>query len=786
MILIRHPFFLLLLFYGTAMNALADQKISTEDRSLEFKNKIKPFLTSYCYDCHAEGSAKGQVSLDDPNKGAHHLNNRELWLQIWEYLRSDLMPPAKNDQPETAEKNEIIHWIESNIFLIDHDNPDPGRVTMRRLNRVEYAHTIQDLFGVEFNVTDNFPPDDTGYGFDTIGDVLTISPLLMEKYISAAEQIMRKAIPEEVGRPQPLSIEPHEFRQEGNNAKTARFMRAGIKHTVGMDWKASNKGVHRLKVNYEITARASAQDYKSTLQVLINGKKHESQEISLSKSKNGTISIDLNLSANTHRIEFAMIPNNGDTNNNVSLAVKVLKVEMVGPPGSINWESYPQSYRLIFSAGPPPKDSTKRELYTKRLLNRIASRAYRRPVNQDTLEKLIALAKAKESADGSYEAGIRFALTAIISSPSFLLRGEESFRDNNKEQTIDEYSLASRLSYFLWSSTPDAPLLRLAAQGKLRDDLKNTFDRMLKDPKSERFIENFVGQWLQTRDVENKFFDTPQILGIDDGNKARQIFNLYTRQDMKKETELFFSHILNENRPAIELITADYSFINDRLAKFYGINEFKSNEFQKVSFKGNSRPGGILTQGSFLIVTSNPTRTSPVKRGLFVIDNLLGVPNSAAPPSVPELEESRKKIGEGATMRQLMELHRSKPLCKSCHARMDPIGLALEDYNAIGQRLENQGNEIVDTSGVLVTGEKFNDVSELKKIIAGPRKKDFHRCLTEKLFTYSLGRGVEYYDTPSINKIINEAENQGGGLKDFVYALIESVPFQKRRVESEN
>jgi len=769
------------------LTPLAGQGVDPASRTLQFNSKIKPFLSKYCYDCHGEGSSKGQVSLDDPQKGAHQMDNRELWLQIWEYLRSDLMPPAKKEQPEIAERQEILHWIERNVFLLDHENPDPGRITMRRLNRVEYGHTIQDLLEVEFDVTDNFPPDDTGYGFDTIGDVLTISPLLMEKYFLAAEQIMKRAIPEEVGRPQPLSIAPHEFRQEGNNSRTARFMRAGINHTVRTDWKANAKGTHRLKINYEITGRANAQNYRSTLQVLIDGEKRVSREISLAKSKTGTINLDLNWSADTHRIEFAMFPNNGDVNNNVALAVKVLKVEITGPSGSINWESYPESYRLIFSAGPPPKDPTERDHYTRKLLNRMASRAFRRPVEKDTLESLIRLAKAKESApDGTYEAGIRLALTAVLSSPHFLLRGEEPIKEENTEQMLDEYSLATRLSYFLWSSTPDAPLLKLASQGKLRANLRTTVDRMLGESKSERFIENFVGQWLQTRDVEEKFFDTPRILGIDDGNKARQIFNLFTRQDMKRETELFFNHVLKENRPAIELITANYSFINDRLAKFYGINGFEGKEFRKVSFEGNSRPGGILTQGSFLIVTSNPTRTSPVKRGLFVIDNLLGVPNSSAPPNVPELEESRKKIGEGATMRELMKLHRSKPLCRSCHARMDPIGLALENYNAIGQRLEKKGEELLDTSGVLVTGEKFAGVSELKRVIAGPRKKDFHRRLTEKLFTYALGRGAEYYDSPVINKIIKEAENKGGGLKEFIYALIESVPFQRRRAEQAN
>ncbi|MED6298782.1 MAG: DUF1587 domain-containing protein, partial [Verrucomicrobiota bacterium] len=370
----RTRFFLFLLLAGTDLPELLGQGLAPNNRASQFDSKIEPFLSKYCYDCHGEGSSKGQISLDDPQNGAQHMDNHELWLQIWKNLRSDLMPPAKKEQPKITELQEVIHWIERNVFLLDHENPDPGRITMRRLNRVEYGHTIQDLLGIEFNVTDNFPPDDTGYGFDTIGDVLTISPLLMEKYFSAAEQIMKKAIPKDVGKPQPLSIVPNEFRQEGNNSRTARFMRAGINHTVRTNWKANAKGTHRLKVDYEITGRTSAQNYTSTWQVLIDGKKHGSREISLAKNKAGTISLDLDLSAGMHQIEFGMVPNNGDLNNNIPLAVKVLKVEITGPKGSIDWNAHPESYRLIFSAGPPPKDPAERDHYTKKLLNRIASR----------------------------------------------------------------------------------------------------------------------------------------------------------------------------------------------------------------------------------------------------------------------------------------------------------------------------------------------------------------------------------------------------------------------------
>lgn len=749
-----------------------------EARAAEFDSKIKPLLEHYCYDCHGDGQAKGELSFDDAEKGAHHLDNRELWVRIWKNLRTDLMPPAKKDQPVAGERAEMVHWIERNVFGLDPAKPDPGRVTMRRLNRFEYRNTIQDLLGVEYNVTDNFPPDDTGYGFDTIGAVLSLSPLLMEKYLTAAAEIMGRAIPEVVGEPQGLVIDPREFKLEGNNSRTARFMRAGVAHRVGRDWETVSKGAHHLEVQYQVMARSSAKDFRAKWRILVDDKEHASREIRLGENKAQTISLDLDLEKGRHRIEFEMVPGKGG-NENTALAVKVLKVEAREPHGGRRWEEYPESYRRIFSDGLPPKAPEERVRYARKVLQEFASRAYRRPVEDETLDRLVALAKVKGLTEGGgLEAGIRFALTAVLSSPDFLFRGELPPEGSAEAAPIDEHSLASRLSYFLWGSTPDDALLQLADEGALRKSLRASVDRMLADPKAERFVRNFVGQWLQTRELDGKFFDTPRILGIDDGNKARQIFNLYTRQDMKRETELFFAHLITENRPAVELITADYSFLNDRLAKFYGVEGFSGKEFRKVNLKGHSRLGGVLTHGSFLITTSNPTRTSPVKRGLFVLDNLLGVPPPPAPPEIPDLEEAREKLGQGATMRKMMEHHRAKPLCHSCHARMDPIGLALEGYNAIGQWRETEEGKSLDTAGVLVTGEKFEGVAELRQILAGPRKKDFHRCLTEKLLVYALGRGVEYYDAPAVDGIISKAEKAGGGLREILYGVVESAPFQ--------
>lgn len=757
-----------------------------ELRTKDFQENIQPFLQDYCFDCHGEGSSKGNLSLDDQESGAHHLDNKELWLKIWKNLRTDLMPPSDKDQPKAAQRQKVVVWIEQNVFLLDPAKPDPGRVTMRRLNRVEYAHTIKDLLDVDYDVSEHFPPDDTGYGFDTIGDVLSISTLHLEKYLAAAEVITARALPQETGRAEAITFQPAEFRQKGNNSRTARFMRAGQKHRVGRTWSTGTAGKHQLTVTYQVMSRPSAKGVTATWKILVDDKEKAKQEIAINNGAARTVTVEAELAAGEHVLEFEMLPDPKSNNANVSLAVKVIKVEAKPPTGELPWESYPTSYRLVFSEGLPPADASKREPFARDVLERFLTRAWRKPPDAESVDQLLALAKSKwkDESRGSFEAGIRHALTAVLSSPPFLLRGELPSKSTERSVPIDEYALATRLSYFLWCSPPDDQLLKAAKEGTLRQSLAATIDRMLADPKADRFVRHFVGQWLGTKNLPGMFFDTPRVIGTENENLARNIFNLFTRQDMQRETELFVVHLLRENRPAVELITADYSFINDRLAKFYGVPNVSGKEFRKVTLNTPQRPGGLLTQGSFLIATSNPTRTSPVKRGLFVLDNLLGVPPPPAPPVVPDLEDARRDTGKTPSMREAMAEHRANPKCHACHARMDPIGLALENYNAIGQWRAKDFDNDIDTSGVLVTGEKFQGVTELRTIIAGPRRKDFHRCLTEKLLTYALGRGIEPADAPTVRRIIARSEKAGGGLRDFVAEIIQSVPFQHQRGQS--
>ncbi|MBI1247094.1 DUF1592 domain-containing protein [bacterium] len=610
-------------------------------------SQIKPILKTYCYDCHGYGLDEGGIDLealiDKPEK--ERLGDHETWLAVWRNLRSQMMPPATEEQPTADQANQIGRWIETKVFKLDPANPDPGRVTIRRLNRDEYRYTIEDLFGYRYNVNDSFPVDDTGYGFDTIGDVLSISPLLTEKYFDAAQTIVKEVVP--------------------------------------TDGKVDSK------------------------------------------------------------------------------------------------------YKRIFIDGPPPEGEAERDAYARKILKRIGDRAFRRPIDDASLDRLVRIQKQiSKLEDSSFERGIAQAIAAMLISPRFLFRAEIQPEPNNpgKEVPVDEYALASRLSYFLWCSLPDEELMQLAAEGKLRENLHAQVDRMLDDPKSERFIHRFVGQWLQSQDVEGISIDPRRALGLKDLGDAQRIFGRTVRNAMRRETEMLFQYVLLEDRPAGELLTADYTFLNQPLAKFYGLEKIEGldrDKMKKVDLPNDSDRGGILTQGTFLIVTSNPTRTSPVKRGLFILDNILGTPPPPAPPNVPALEEVRKR-GAKLTMREQLELHRKEALCNSCHSRMDPLGLSLEKYNYIGQFVTDE-DESIETAGKLITGEEFASVKQLSKVLASERKVDFYRCLTEKMLTYAIGRGLEYYDTPTIDLIVDDMLANDGKMRRMVHTLVDSAPFQKRR-----
>jgi hypothetical protein len=466
----------------------------------------------------------------------------------------------------------------------------------------------------------------------------------------------------------------------------------------------------------------------------------------------------------------------------------------------------PGNYDRFFADGGEPKDEEDRRRAATAVLSRFATRAFRRPVDLTTVTRYVDFAETEYQQPGkTFEQGVARAMVAILASPRFLFRieaTEPSPADASGQgyPRLDEYSLASRLSYFFWSTMPDEALHRLAESNQLRANLEREVKRLLTDSKSRELVENFTGQWLQLRDIEgvsinegsilfrertprNLFVGPPAPVGQGRGNRRGRIeFDRDLRLAMRRESEMLFAHIMREDRPALELVDADYTFLNERLATHYGILDVKGEEMRRVELPEGSPRGGVLTQGAVLAVTSNPTRTSPVKRGLFILDNLLGTPAPPPPEVVPQLEESEKAIeGHEPTLREVLELHRSKPLCAACHARMDPLGLALEEFNAMGMHRTMERGLPIEGGGQLITGERFQNIRELKKVLTDSRRGDFYRCLTEKLMTYALGRGLEASDVETVDQIVDRLEKNDGRFSGLLMGIVESAPFQKLR-----
>jgi len=790
----------------------------------DFTAKVQPLLGNYCYDCHGDGSDKGNVAFDAFKSHTERTANHDFWLNVLRNLRAEVMPPAKKDRPTAEELAIIERWVKSEVFKLDPQNPDPGRVTLRRLNRVEYQNTIRDLMGVEFRAFEEFPPDDTGYGFDNIGDVLTTSPLLLEKYMDAAETIVTKAVPTVTRKVAEQRAAGSEFKSADGkqDARNVSFYQAA---TLSRTFRTEAAGEYRLVVDAEIDGGFDFDPGRAKLSFTLNGEPLMVEEQKWQNDFKVAPEFVRNLPAGEHVVTFTLEPLVTEDQKRTSVDFRLRSVALQGPLAPEHWV-HPPNYERFFTRDEPPTDPTERREYAREVLARFATGAFRRPVDDRTVTKLAAIAEDEYSLPGkSFESGVSRAMVAVLASPRFLFRTEdvEPGGGEGRHPNLDEYSLASRLSYFLWSTMPDRELLDLAARGELRRNLPAQVNRLLADRRSEQFVENFVGQWLLARDVEGISINERSVLARDSGQdreqeKIRARFtalrdipaeeltpeqkqeldeirasfrrrrgplvelNGELRRAMRRETEMTFAYVLQENRGIAELIDADYAFLNERLAKHYGVPDVTGDELRKVALPPDSPRGGVLTQGSVLVVTSNPTRTSPVKRGVFLLDQILGTPPPPPPADIPDLEEAEKAFTDHEpTLRETLELHRSNSLCKSCHDRMDPLGLALENFNALGMWRETERGHPVAPAGQLITGEKFSDIRELKRILATDRRLDFYRCLTEKLMTYALGRGIDYYDLQAVDDIVARLQREDGRFSALLLGVIESVPFQKRR-----
>ena len=762
--------FLLLAFSDRGMAAAPD-----------FASEVKPLMQNYCFKCHGNGKKKGGLALDEFIASPTAAKDDKTWEHVLENLRTGEMPPDDEaKQPTLEEREKIMKWIDLAVFAVDPDNPDPGRVTIRRLNRVEYNNTIHDLIGVDFQPADDFPADDSGYGFDDIGDVLTISPVLFERYLSAAEKVMSLAILND-HKPRAEKIDVDLMKIEGGPKTGSTSISRKIdenESTVQIDLPVGGDYnlklvVESQKVGAEPTKLAWKLDGVAMRSLELSGRKDFKEAIK------GVIHVD---KAGAHTISMNVLnplapgeatTSKPDKNKKQEKETKrtftIRQLTFYSPPEPVK---APESQYRIFKPGAGQRNL---EFAARAIIQNFGKHAFRRPLSSNEAERFVWIYKQAGLKGGNFEQSVQTALTAILVSPHFLFRGELQAQPDNPQVAtpISEWALAARLSYFLWSTMPDDALFAEAEHGTLRKNLNAEVKRMLADPKAAALVENFGGQWLQIRNLK---LVQPDAKTFPDWDQA-----LATA--MERETQMLFENIIHEDRPVLDFIGADYTFVNERLAKHYHIPGIEGEAFVKVPLPAD-RPGGILGQGSYLTLTSNPTRTSPVKRGKYVLENLLGTPPPPPPPQVPNLDDKARTELHG-TLRQRMEQHRVDPTCAGCHARMDPIGFSLEQYDGIGARREQDEGAPIDPAGQLVSGEKFQGPAELRTILLTKKKPDFLRCVSEKTLTYALGRGLEFYDRTAIEKIADSLEKDPK-FSNLILEVVNSVPFQMRRGEGDH
>jgi hypothetical protein len=735
-----------------------------------FAKDVLPFLKAHCFHCHGteDGKNKADLTLNSYTDDLSVQQDRKVWDNVLHMLRAGEMPPMERKRPPAADIDAVIQSIEGVLANLDCSKaPNVGRVTVRRLNRVEYNNTIRDLVGVDFQPAADFPNDDVGYGFDNIGDVLSTTPLLFERYLAAAETILQKVIVA------PETVEPKDIRVQGLRVSRDAGEATNGGGVLYGDGEAGNEvfldaGDYNIQV--EVYAKQVG-DEKVRAAIRLNREAVKEFEVtSTNRNAAQVLEAKVRVPGGSVRLSAAFVnpyvaPDSTDEAPNRRLLF-VRSIVADGPynppppPASAN-----QNKLMVHRDGLEPREAA------REIVGRFATRAFRRPVKPEEVERILRIYDQAENEGEKYEERLRLALCRVLVSPHFLFRVEVDPKGAKAGEAyrISELELASRLSYFLWSTMPDEELFSLALKGELRKNLSAQVARMLKDPKSLALVQNFAGQWLTLRKLPQVSPDAKLFPQFDDDLRAA----------MQKETELFFEDVLREDRSVLTFIDADFTYVNARLARHYGIDGVYGAEFRKIKTPDNR--GGLLTQASILTLTSNPTRTAPVKRGKWVLEQLLGTPPPPPPPDVPDLDERKALTG---TLRQVMEQHRSNPICASCHARMDPIGFAFENYDAIGAYREKDGQFPIDPSGELPDGQKFQGPRELKNILKD-KKELFARSLAEKMLTYALGRGLEYYDKCAVDKILTGLETSDYRITTLIAETVNSDPFQMRTATGE-
>ncbi len=781
---------------------------------------VLAFVQKNCVACHNSSVKSGDLDLKTLQSAKTFDENRELWEKVADKIKAGQMPPPPIPRPEAATTIAVTHWLEAEFDRQDRMvKPEAGRVTARRLNKAEYNNTIRDLLGIDIHPAERFPADTAAFGFDNISDALNLSPALLENYVDAAERSVRTVLfgpeklkPSAVHLSAPIRI--NEVRGQSQLPKDL----FNYDYT-GLSTRHSAHFLYHFPVNAEYSFRLVLNGHRPNQSepvhpaFFIDGKMVKEFEVDATDLEGQVIELRTRVTAGEHllsetylknyhglppsykgpepskRPPEALISPRGkltekdiETLRKYGTKIKTDAIETrvdnrfesldIGGPFNQAATASPDSLRKIYVCGHAPGKHT--GACARPIVASFAGRAFRRPVTSTEVDQFVRFFTLARKQGDSFEEGIAMALHAVLVSPDFLYRIE---RDRpapagSSSAPVGQYELASRLSYFLWSSMPDTELLRAASRGTLRQPavLEAQVKRMLRDPKAFALVENFAGQWLQFRNIDVVRPDLERFPVFDDG----------LRLAMRRETELFIENVIRQNGSVLELLDANYTFVNERLARFYGIPGITGPEFRRVDVSNTNRGGGILAQASILTVSSYSTRTSPVLRGKWILENLLNAPPPPPPPGVPPLEEN--KTGQSATLRQQMEQHRKSPACSSCHSRMDPLGFGLENFNAIGAWRTEDGKNALDVSGSLPDGRSFQTPAQLKALL-----KDGHDCdayirgLTEKLLMYALGRGLERYDRPAVTAIAAKLSSQDYKFSQLVLGIVNSLPFQMRQ-----
>jgi len=726
----------------------------------EYQTDILPILVEYCYDCHMDGSEEGGLDFDHFQSLASMTEDRKTWLRVQEYLNLQLMPPEDKAQPKADEVSKIVSWINSAIFPVDPNNPDPGHVILRRLNVVEYQNTVRDLLHVESDLSSLLPPDDSGHGFDTVGGTLSISPSHIQKYLNAAETAISQ-----------LFQDLH-YKNPVNSLNLQKITGSGIISDKDYLFMTNGQLKYKLRTtapgDYKIQIKAystSSAGEHAKMQIQRRHTEIKTFEVKADKSSPEIYTIETTLHPSQQEISVHFLNDHYDPEQGTDRNLFIQEIKLIGPI-----KDRTKHVKQVF---PERNHLESDESYALRILHPFANKAFRRPVSEEEVKPLLQFLQLAKRRGDHFEQGITLALQAILISPDFLFREEsngsphETFR---KAEFIDEHSLATRLSYFLWSTTPDQSLRELADKGELRANLSHQIQRMLKDPRSNELISNFAGQWLKLRDLET-ITPNPQLYPE---------ATLKLRRVMRRETELFVADIIQNNGNILDFLHSDYTFLNDELARHYDIRGIDGSHFRKVTLP-DQRRGGLMTHASILSLSSTPTRTSPVLRGQFVLENILDTPAPPPPPNIPSLLDDHAD-SETLGLREQLAIHREKPDCSGCHNLMDPIGLAFEHYDAIGRWRDSNQGKAIEPWGKLISGETFEDATQLRDIIYNTKQSDFLHCIISKLLTYSLGRGIEYYDKPALENIAHQVETNGFKAHTLIQAICESIPFQMKRI----